>query len=54
MHARVDVFAITPTVAVVRVDMEQDANGADYTDFQPLLKQDGRWIVIAEVFHQYG
>lgn len=54
MRARIDVLAITPTAAVARVDMEQDANGADYTDFHSLLKQDGRWVVIAKVFHQYG
>src|SRR5438067_749309 len=29
---RLDVLAITPTTAVVRVDMEKDAIGADYND----------------------
>ncbi len=28
---RLDVLAITPTTAIVRVDMENDAIGADYT-----------------------
>lgn len=50
---RLDVLAITPTTAVVRVDMEQDAIGADYTDFHTLLKQDGEWRVIAKTYHQY-
>lgn len=50
---RLDVLAITPTTAVVRVDMEQDAIGADYTDFHTLLKQDGTWKVIAKTYHQY-
>lgn len=50
---RLDVLAITPTTAVVRVDMESDAIGADYTDFHTLLKQDGEWKVIAKVYHQY-
>lgn len=50
---RIDVLAITPTTAVVRVDMEKDAIGADYTDFHTLLKQDGQWRVIAKVYHQY-
>jgi hypothetical protein len=50
---RLDVLAITPTTAVVRVDMEKDAIGADYTDFHTLLKQDGDWKVIAKTYHQY-
>jgi hypothetical protein len=33
IKTRLDVLAITPTTAVVRVDMENDAIGADYTDF---------------------
>ena len=50
---RLDVLAITPTTAVVRVDMESDAIGADYTDFHTLLKQGNEWKVIAKVYHQY-
>jgi hypothetical protein len=50
---RLDVIGITPTTAVVKVDMEKDAIGADYTDFHTLLKQDGQWKVIAKVYHQY-
>jgi hypothetical protein len=53
IQTRLDVLAITPTTAVVRVDMEKDAIGADYTDFHTLLKQDGQWRVIAKVYHQY-
>lgn len=53
IQTRIDVLAITPTTAVVRVDMEQDAIGADYTDFHTLLKQEGSWRVIAKVYHQY-
>lgn len=53
MRARVDVLDITPTTAVVRVDMENDANGLDFTDFHTLLKADGRWSVIAKLFHQH-
>lgn len=49
-----DVLAITPSSAVVRIDMENAADGTDYTDFHTLLKQDGTWKVIAKVFHQYG
>jgi hypothetical protein len=50
---RLDILSITPTTAVVRVDMEKDALGLDYTDFHTLLKQDGQWKVIAKVYHQY-
>lgn len=53
IETRVDVIGITPTTAVVRVDMENDAIGADYTDFHTLLKQDGAWKIIAKVYHQY-
>ncbi|MEV7135613.1 nuclear transport factor 2 family protein [Arthrobacter sp. NPDC093128] len=53
IKTRLDILAITPTTAVVRVDMENDAIGADYTDFHTLLKQDGRWTIIAKVYHQY-
>jgi len=53
IKTRLDVIGITPTTAVVRVDMESDAIGADYTDFHTLLKQDGTWKVIAKVYHQY-
>lgn len=54
IQTRLDVLAITPTTAVVRVDMEKDAIGADYTDFHTLLKQEGQWRVIAKVYHQYA
>ena len=53
IKTRLDVLAITPTTAVVRVDMEGDAIGADYTDFHTLLKEEGSWKVIAKVYHQY-
>ncbi|MCY1254181.1 putative lumazine-binding protein [compost metagenome] len=53
IKTRIDVVAITPTSAVVRVDMEKDAIGADYTDFHTLLKLNGTWQIIAKVFHMY-
>lgn len=53
IKTRIDVLAITPTTAVVRVDMEKDAIGADYTDFHTLIKLDGTWKVIAKVYHQF-
>jgi len=54
IKTRNDVLAITQTTAVVRIDMEQDASGADYTDFLTLIKIDGRWQAIAKVFHKYA
>ncbi|KAK1939877.1 hypothetical protein P3T76_008183 [Phytophthora citrophthora] len=48
-----DVLSITPTTAVVRVDMENDAAGLNYTDFHTLIKVDEHWCIIAKTFHQY-
>jgi len=53
IQTRLDVLAITPTTAVVRVDMENDAIGADYNDYLTLIKLEGQWKVIAKVFHQF-
>jgi len=50
---RLDVLAITPTTAVVRVDMEKDAIGADYNDYLTLIRLNGQWQVIAKVYHQF-
>lgn len=50
---RLDVLSITPTTAVVRVDMENDAIGADYNDFLTLIKMEGQWQVVAKVYHQF-
>ena len=48
---RLDVLAITPTTAVVRVNMEGDAIGADYTDFHTLIKLGDTWPIVAKVYH---
>lgn len=53
IRTRLDVLAITPTTAVVRVDMEKDAIGADYNDYLTLIRIDGAWKVIAKVYHQF-
>lgn len=53
IKTRIDVLAITPTTAVVRVDMEKDSIGADYTDFHTLVKLNGTWRIIAKVYHMY-
>ena len=41
IKTRIDILAITPTTAVVRVDMEKDAIGSNYTDFHTLIKLNG-------------
>ena len=53
IKTRIDVLAITPTTAVVRVDMEKDAIGADYADFHTLINLNGTWHIIAKVYHMY-
>ncbi|CAI7563976.1 unnamed protein product [Penicillium bialowiezense] len=54
IKTRNDVLAITQTTAVVRIDMEGDGSGADYTDFLTLIKIESQWQVIAKVFHKYA
>ena len=54
IKTRIDVLAITPTTAVVRIDMEKDAIGAAYNDYLTFIKLDGRWQAIAKVFHQFN
>ncbi len=44
---------MTPTTAVVRVTMENDAPGGDYTDYHTLIKIDGTWKIVAKLFHEY-
>lgn len=51
---RLDVLAMTPTTAVVRVDMEKDAIGADYNDYLTSLKTADGWKIVAKVFHQFS
>jgi hypothetical protein len=53
IKTRLGVLAITPTTAVVCVDMENDAIGANYTDFHTLIKFDSTWHIIAKVYHMY-
>ncbi|KAF7545332.1 hypothetical protein G7Z17_g9258 [Cylindrodendrum hubeiense] len=53
IKTRLDIVGITPTTAVVKVDMENDAAGSDYTDFHTMIKLDGKWQIVAKVFHTY-
>ncbi|CAG2139632.1 nuclear transport factor 2 family protein [Cupriavidus plantarum] len=54
VRSRVDILAIDPTVAVVRVDMENDVIGASFHDYLSLLKIDGQWKIISKVFQRYS
>ena len=38
---------------VVRVDIERDAIGGNYTDFHTLIKLNGTWHIITKVYHMY-
>lgn len=53
IEAHVDVLDITPTSAVVRAVSEKDAVDSDVIEFLTLIKIDGRWTIIAKVFHQF-
>lgn len=53
IRTRLDVLAITPTTAVVRVDMEKGVTGADCTEFHTLIKIDGTWRTVAKAYHVY-
>ncbi|WP_273822959.1 nuclear transport factor 2 family protein [Pseudomonas asplenii] len=52
-RSRLDILAIAPTAAVVRVDMENDVMGASFHDFLSLLKVDGEWKIISKIFQRY-
>lgn len=49
---RIDILAVDGTVATVRVTLE-DWHQIAFTDYHNLLKIDGKWKIIAKVFHQY-
>lgn len=48
----IDVLSVEGTAATVRVVLE-DWHGLAFTDFHSLLKVDGKWQIIAKLFHQY-
>ena len=54
VRSRLDILAIAPTAAVVRVDMENDIMGASYHDFLSLLKIDGQWKIISKIFQRFS
>ncbi len=48
---QVDIVECVGTAAVVRVVLE-DWHGLSFTDFHSLVKIDGKWTIIAKIFHQ--
>lgn len=53
IKSRLDVLHMTPTTAVVRVELENDAADGNFTDYHSLIKIDGQWKVVAKLFHLY-
>ena len=58
LRTHIDVLDITPTTAVARVTLEYDVPGTNYTeyttDYHSLIKIDGKWVIIAKLFHFYN
>jgi len=48
-----DVIAMTPTTAIVKAEVEMDPPETDYSDFLAMVKIDGKWMVVAKIFHSY-
>jgi Putative lumazine-binding len=52
LHARIVGIDIVDTIAGVRLELD-DWNGHRYTDLFTLLKVDGAWKIMNNVFHQH-
>jgi hypothetical protein len=53
IKARIDVVAITPLTAVVKLELENSLSGATYTDFHSLMKFDNGWKIVAKLFYAH-
>lgn len=53
MKTRLDVLHMTPLMALVKLELENDGFGQSYTDYHALIKVDGKWQIIAKLFHKY-
>lgn len=49
--SEVDVMEVVGTAATVRVVLE-NWHGLSFTDFHSLVKIDGKWTIVAKIFHQ--
>ncbi|KAL2676489.1 hypothetical protein Neosp_010247 [[Neocosmospora] mangrovei] len=54
IQRRCDVLYMTPTTAVVRISLENDASGGTYFDHHILLKMKDKWEIITKTFHMYN
>jgi hypothetical protein len=52
LHARIVGIDIVDTIAGVRLELD-DWNGRRFTDLFTLLKVDGAWKIMNDVFHQH-
>lgn len=50
-NSEVDVMEIVGTAATVRVVLE-NWHSLSFTDFHSLVKIDGKWTIVAKIFHQ--
>ncbi|MFM0047124.1 nuclear transport factor 2 family protein [Paraburkholderia sediminicola] len=53
IKTRFDVLHKTPTTAVVRVELENDAADGNFTDYHSLIKVGNEWKIVAKLFHLY-
>lgn len=53
IRAHMDVIAITSTTAIVKAEVEMPAPETDYSDFLAMVKIDGKWMIVAKIFHSY-
>ena len=51
-EARVDVIALEETMAVVRVLEENWGGNADFTDYLLMMKLNGEWKCVVQVYNQ--
>lgn len=49
--SEVDVMEVVGTAATVRVVLE-NWHGLSFTDFHSLVKIDGKWTIVAKIFHE--
>ncbi|KAF7181305.1 hypothetical protein CNMCM7691_000523 [Aspergillus felis] len=51
--ANLSVIGMTPSTAIVKCEMDMVSPEYEYTDFMSLAKVDGKWQIVAKVFHAY-
>ncbi|KAJ5675329.1 hypothetical protein N7462_008226 [Penicillium macrosclerotiorum] len=51
--AHLSIIGMTPSTAVVKCEMDIEEPEYEYTDFISLAKVNGKWQMVAKVFHAY-